>query len=394
MDVAEMAASPKEALKTCTSCGRLLPMSAFNRRKGSQDGRASMCRRCANVNRQSNTTPRRRNEMRAAIKAGNVERVRELFPRASFEPDQLLAMATQNYNTARKHMGHAAIVDFLIAQGARPSCDMLFEAARDGSQAIVDRLVAAGAELDILAYALIGDLACVTDQLTRDRRLARGRARPEITRYQDFTPLHCCCLSGLGRGSPLKENHLLKIGELLVRSGADIDAKATFYGIIVTPLDMLAHTGGNLQLSRFLIANGAKISAFAFLEALAHRGRSFQDGVALAELFLERGFDINAVKEGRTALHAAANSGVPTTVKWLLEHGADVNARGRIGRIPLHLAAERNRSSKTAGILVEWGADLDAKDDQGLTALDVAEHHGKTAVARWLRSAMADGSRK
>jgi hypothetical protein len=27
---------------------------------------------------------------------------------------------------------------------------------------------------------------------------------------------------------------------------------------------------------------------------------------------------------------------------------------------------------------------MNAKDDQGPTALDVAEHHGKTAVARWL----------
>ena len=27
---------------------------------------------------------------------------------------------------------------------------------------------------------------------------------------------------------------------------------------------------------------------------------------------------------------------------------------------------------------------MNAKDDQSLTALDVAEHHGKTAVAHWL----------
>ena len=128
------------------------------------------------------------------------------------------------------------------------------------------------------------------------------------------------------------DEYEVKVGELTLRSGADIDAKATFYGLlIVTPLDMLAHTGGNLCSCRFLIANGAKISSCAFLEALAHRGRSFEKGVALAEPFLEMGFenDLNSWKGDGTALHPAANVGVTTTVKWLLEHGAVVN--GAVG---------------------------------------------------------------
>lgn len=327
--------------------------------------------------------------MRAAIKEGNFKRVQDLFASSAFEADRLLAMAAQNYNTARKHTGHTEIVDFLIAQGGRPSCDMLFEAARDGNQAIVDRLVAGGAQLDIFACSVIGNPGLVSNHLRRHRRLARARVPPEITRYQDFTPLHCCCLSSLGRQSPSKADQLLEVGKLLVRSHAEIDAKGTFYGsLVVTPLDMAAHTGGNGALSRFLIAKGAKISSFAFAEALAHRGRSFEEGVALADLFLEMGFEING-EGGGTALHGFANAGVPAIVRWLLEHGADVNAHGRMGRTPLHLAAERNASSRTVEILVQWGADIKAKDDQGLTAIDVAEHHGKTPVARWLRNALA-----
>jgi ankyrin repeat protein len=54
---------------------------------------------------------------------------------------------------------------------------------------------------------------------------------------------------------------------------------------------------------------------------------------------------------------------------------------------------QQNPSSKVVEILVGWGADINAKDHQGLTALDVAEHHGKAAVTRRLRGDLAGTSR-
>ena len=69
---------------------------------------------------------------------------------------------------------------------------------------------------------------------------------------------------------------------------------------------------------------------------------------------------------------------------WLIAHGADVNARGWGGRTAAHLAAERNTGPKTLALLVESGADLAVRDDDGRTPLEIAKLNGKTRLADWI----------
>lgn len=57
-------------------------------------------------------------------------------------------------------------------------------------------------------------------------------------------------------------------------------------------------------------------------------------------------------------------------MKWLIEHGADVNFRNSYGATPLHHhASERTGNIK---FLLELGADINAKNKLGATPLSEA----------------------
>lgn len=70
-------------------------------------------------------------------------------------------------------------------------------------------------------------------------------------------------------------------------------------------------------------------------------------------------------------LHWAAQLGYANIVTLLLEHGADINAKGFNGLTPLHLAV-RYGHEITARILIEKGANVKASDDQNRTIFYMA----------------------
>lgn len=111
---------------------------------------------------------------------------------------------------------------------------------------------------------------------------------------------------------------------------------------------------------------------------------------ALQEL-AKRG--ITAIQEkdssGSTPLHWACGSNDPTTVKLLLEAGADMEAKDNDGESPLHWAC-RADCPETAIILLEAGADINAKNNDGYTPLHKASFTNKTAITKMLLEAGAD----
>jgi ankyrin repeat protein len=107
--------------------------------------------------------------------------------------------------------------------------------------------------------------------------------------------------------------------------------------------------------------------------------RSAENGDAKAvQLFLDAGIDCNAQSSaGLTALMAAAKNGRIDVVKKLLDQKAKVDAQGKDGLTALMLAADSNQLDIVKWLL-EKGADPNLEDQSGWTALMKAVYQGHT----------------
>jgi ankyrin repeat protein len=93
----------------------------------------------------------------------------------------------------------------------------------------------------------------------------------------------------------------------------------------------------------------------------------------LKELF-DRGLDVNkADDDGKTPLHQAIDLGAEDLAVSLVDAGADVNLRDRWGNTPLWRAVYHSPGTDTLiGVLLEHGADPAAKNNHGVSPIDLA----------------------
>ena len=101
---------------------------------------------------------------------------------------------------------------------------------------------------------------------------------------------------------------------------------------------------------------------------------------AIIKYMIELGANVNAKDEyGRTVLMHAATHNNPTIIRMLIEHGIGVNTKDKDGWTALMHATMWN-GSELIQALIECGADVNAKDKDGWTALmrAVTRNNSKT----------------
>jgi ankyrin repeat protein len=312
--------------------------------------------------------------------------------------------------------GHVSAARALLAKGAsvgaRSSAGYtpLLLAAREGRVDVTRLLLEAGGNVNDEAAdgttALV--IATIRGRLEYAKFLLEQGANPNVG--PGFTPLHWAVgewhteLTGSLTGVLAENTEWSTVGGLrgeqkremvmmLLDHGADLNARATgnprFGGAArggnlagATPF-LMAARAGDAALMRLLLAKGAQadatttrgITALMFAAGVGGQdpGISWvteEQALEAVKLAVELGGVVNAADAaGETALHGAAYRGANSIVRYLVERGAQLNAKNNRGWTPLTIAegvyaGNFNTFPDTAALLRTLGAEPTASDVQ------------------------------
>ena len=135
--------------------------------------------------------------------------------------------------------------------------------------------------------------------------------------------------------------------------------------------------------SPFVLVMGPGPHPEFFLERAGEAGSR-----TLVRVLLARGVDINAVTPtyNFNLLFVAVLDQDPPFIRWLIEHGANVNQRSTFGATPLFNAI--GRSFEHVEVLLHAGADPTVRDNQGRSILDEAIATGDPRIIEAVREAL------
>jgi ankyrin repeat protein len=280
--------------------------------------------------------------------------------------------------------GHVEIVKLLLKRGADPNAKNnddstpLHIAAYHGHVEIVKLLLKRGADPNTKNNKGRTPLhdAAYRGRVEIVKILLERGADPNAKDNDGWTPLHWAAYNG----------HV-EIVKILLERGADPNAKNNKGR---TPLHIAAQEG-HVEIVKLLLKRGAdpwiadNVGLIPLDYAKDSAIRSLLES-ALRNSYSEVPREPDYAKDTViwTPLHEAAYFGDVEDVKLLLERGADPNAKDNYGRTPLHIAAQKGHA-EIVRVLLEHGADPRIADNVGLIPLDYAKD---SAIRSLLESAL------
>lgn len=294
------------------------------------------------------------------------------------------------YRAVPKSDRHAGLVNLLLMrvnddyQRGRLARRLVGDATQSGCQALVDALIE-HADQDIYTAAALGDLDTVNEWIKQSR---------SVVLYGDEfgkTPLHYCAASALGRSDKRVAQNLVNVAQLVLEWGADIEAtckpeRGSPFGL--SPLDCAVLHGDNPGLVSVLVNHGALELESALWAVLVHRSAPGSIQFESARVLLAGGAAIDRPFNDRTILQDLAHHGSEESLRWVIEHGGDVNARTPDGRTPLHFASDRDDGDVIVSLLLDAGADPNAQDEGGHAPIWYADKGERQTIVNRLKSSV------
>ena len=317
------------------------------------------------------------------------------------------------------HHGHTETVRYLVGlpevevnYQARNNHTALYSAVQEGHPDVVRVLIDAGADIETKGSWGHSPLECASlrdDVVSVKMLVEAGAAVAEADKRRDSCLLLAVIqghtetvryLAGLpqvdvdevrNRQSALfcaiQQGVHHDVVQALIDGGADIERISSWGGR--KPL-LFASSLGHLAIVKVLVGAGADVQVTdskgetCLIQGARCRCLSQEEGLLMRYLVGLPEVDVNHADEnGMTALHGAAKRGYPDVVQVLIDGGADIEARNNLGRSPLLVACENGDVAKVK-MLVEAGAGVRATDIAGNTCLILAAHFGHTEIMRYL----------
>jgi ankyrin repeat protein len=269
----------------------------------------------------------------------------------------------------------------------------------------------------VLALSAASAARAAESEACRDIRLRFETIKPQISAIEVSLTLF----------SAVDKNCAGLLAELLDH-GASVDARDRFGA---RPLSHAARFG-HLEVVDLLLARGAPIDARNLAGGTALYFAAEGSRTTVAQRLIERGADVKLTgRGGISPIAAAAYAGNDAIVAALLAAGADERATDETGKAPIVYAAagarfdivkrllERDnniearysndltllmwasgpddkaseaQAIKVVSYLLDAGAQIDARDNRGRTALMIAAEGGRAEIANLLLARGADPS--
>lgn len=322
--------------------------------------------------------------------------------------------------------GHLEVSKMLLDEGAQinhcaqDSWTALLRAARSGYEHIVALLLDRGAdiltedhkgEIPLHAAARSGNIRVAqlllnTKSDLRKEQLSKRDRKGSTPKDVAFFTAHFDMHKYLRAAETENQGHSLttidmlttaieagkleKVRRLLANESIDIDALLDGS----QPALHLALQEQQIEMVKVLLQHGAKIDSIGYHGWTPLHIAAAIGNLELTKLCLSHGANIQAVTyTAQTALHKACSSKSVQVVKELLEAGADKEAENERGMRPIHIAACQNNVDMLRLLVLDYGANISAKDKFGATAATWADRSGRSETLQFLKSVVKEWKR-